>query len=1101
MDPLPLPGSRQAVTYDVPVPPTSPLAPQTVANWLTTLGFLAAPGSAEWTKSYPQHNYTIRVDTTGNGKIAYGTSVTVERQSTTNLLDQENLVVLECVDLLLTVGYTPSSLTLEKTFRLGHQNSGYLDILVRRNDTSYLMIECKTAGAEYNTALTKLKTSSGSQLMSYIQQDRDAEQAVLYSSKLRSVAGGSFSVERTYAGFTTALLTGSNVRQLFASWNKQTYTNGLETSTPYSLTEQSLTVGDLTDMTQEDGARLFNSFKEILRRHAVSDKPNAFNKIFNLFICKIQDEDKRVSTQKLDFQWHGSDTSVAALDRLSTLYAKGMKHYLELDLDDRTSAELTTALGGVDPQVADRIHELFTQARQFKNTDFAFIDVFDQASFEQNANIVRDIVRLLQRHRLRYSEKHGFMGLFFEKLLNTSMKQESGQFFTPPPVAQFINEALPIETMVKNKVDAGDASFLPYAIDYAAGSGHFLTEYMDRTNKVLLAYDDADFTSQTQAQNAQAWKHALTWAGEFVYGIELDYRLAKAAKVSTFLNGDGTAHVIRGNGLGHFHFDSNYQKVGGKLWRSTAPTASDRDLQNFDVVVANPPYSVSEFISSVDHAAESFELAAHVNAASDKIEALFVERTKQLLKDGGVAGIILPTSILSNPGVELAARRMLIRYFDIVAIVSLGGHVFIATGTPTSIVFLRRRGNSTLTSMQSAIDAFIRTGADSTIMGIANAVGTYAQDLYGATLQDYANALKAPLSSGLQFVADYEWEMTSNGRGGKVVARITNPANGQEEAAPALIKRILEQETARMEAYFLTRGKKTLHVFSPTTTRDEKRFLGYKFSDRKQHEGISLLSGTDTIDTPLYDPSDSNNPDKVSTLIKTRFDDPAAPIPGALAAYAEDVSMADLVGLTDPVFAWSLSGRPSTFRQFNHPVARLGHVADLAIGGTPNTSKPQYYTGTNPWVTVAELKGEVINDTSAHITDAAIQESNVKLVPAGTLLMSFKLTIGKTAITGRDMYTNEAIAAITPRAAPAQDALWVDTDYLHALLTLLPDDVVNHRSQGKKKIGQSLNLAFLRRVQIPLMSATDRQAVVDAAWNSSRTLAQRRQDVSAMLWP
>lgn len=1099
------PRTDGAVTYDVQVPPTPPIAPQTVANWLTTIGFTPEAGTTTWTKTYPRHNYSLSVDTSGSGTIRYGAAVTVERRVTTNLLDHENLVVLECVDLLLRVGYEPSSLTLEKTFRLGRANGGYLDILVRRGAASYLMIECKTAGVEYTAALTKLKTSPSSQLMSYIQQDRDAEQAILYSSSLRPAPGGTFTIDRTYAGFTTALLSGSNMQQLFTSWDKQTYTNGLETSAAYQLTEQSLKVGDLTDMTQADGARLFNDFKEILRRHAVSDKPNAFNKIFNLFICKIQDEDKNTQGTVYDFQWHGSETSAAALERLSSLYAQGMKRYLELDLDDRTSTDLTSALQGLDHHIVDRVQELFTLARQFKNTDFAFIDVFDKATFEQNAFIVRDIVRLLQKHRLRYTEKHGFMGLFFEKLLNTSMKQESGQFFTPPPIAQFVNEALPIEDIVKRKVAAGEENFLPYAIDYAAGSGHFLTEYMDRTNKVLKSYDDTHFVSQDQAVNAATWKNALRWAGEFVYGIELDYRLAKAAKVSTFLNGDGMARVIRGNGLGHFHYDTAYQKVGGKLWRSTAPTpgsTTDRDMPNFDVVVANPPYSVAEFISSVERASDSFELAPQISATSDKIEALFIERTKQLLKDGGVAGIILPTSILSNSGVELSARKMLLRYFDIVAIVSLGSRVFIATSTPTSIVFLRRRPNSESASLQQAIVAFLRTGADSTILGVANAIETYAQDLYGASLQDYWDALRSPVASALPFVRDYEWEMTDNGRGKKSVAtRTTNPTTGAVEATPQFLSRITEQESARMEAYFLTRGKKTLHITSPAGTQQEKDFLGYKFSDRKQHEGISLMSGSDSISTPLFDPADSNDPDKISTLIKARFADPDAPIPATLRQLTEDVPMGDLVGLADPVFTWSLSGRPSTYRHFAHPVARLGAVASIAIGGTPNTSKPQYYKGTNPWATVKELKGEVLTDTTQHITDDAVRESNVKLVPAGTLLVSFKLTIGKTAITGQEMYTNEAIAAITPRTAPAPDALWVDTAYLNALFSVLPDEVINHRSQGKKKIGQSLNLGYLRRIQIPLMSQSDRDAVVAAAEDPTRTLPQRRADVSAMLWP
>ena len=56
------------------------------------------------------------------------------------------------------------------------------------------------------------------------------------------------------------------------------------------------------------------------------------------------------------------------------------------------------------------------------------------------------------------------------------------------------------------------------------------------------------------------------------------------------------------------------------------------------------------------------------------------------------------------------------------------------------------------------------------------------------------------------------------------------------------------------------------------------------------------------------------------------------------------------------------------------------------------------------------MNGQVIYDTKEKITDDAVKHSNVKLIPAGTTLLSFKLSIGKTAIAGKDLYTNEAIA-------------------------------------------------------------------------------------------
>ena len=77
--------------------------------------------------------------------------------------------------------------------------------------------------------------------------------------------------------------------------------------------------------------------------------------------------------------------------------------------------------------------------------------VLDEKSFKANAQIVREVVELLQDFRFRYKQKHQFLGEFFELLLNTSMKQESGQFFTPVPITRFIISSLPIKEFIARK--------------------------------------------------------------------------------------------------------------------------------------------------------------------------------------------------------------------------------------------------------------------------------------------------------------------------------------------------------------------------------------------------------------------------------------------------------------------------------------------------------------------------------------------------------------------------------------------------------------------------------------------------------------------------
>jgi type I restriction enzyme S subunit len=89
-------------------------------------------------------------------------------------------------------------------------------------------------------------------------------------------------------------------------------------------------------------------------------------------------------------------------------------------------------------------------------------------------------------------------------------------------------------------------------------------------------------------------------------------------------------------------------------------------------------------------------------------------------------------------------------------------------------------------------------------------------------------------------------------------------------------------------------------------------------------------------------------------------------------------------------------------------------VARIEIGGTPAREQPTFWADQDSghaWASIADLNSEVVVETAEYISDLGVKSSNVKLVPTGTPIMSFKLTIGRTSLAGRDLYTNEAIAA------------------------------------------------------------------------------------------
>lgn len=94
---------------------------------------------------------------------------------------------------------------------------------------------------------------------------------------------------------------------------------------------------------------------------------------------------------------------------------------------------------------------------------------------------------------------------------------------------------------------------------------------------------------------------------------------------------------------------------------------------------------------------------------------------------------------------------------------------------------------------------------------------------------------------------------------------------------------------------------------------------------------------------------------------------------------------------------------------------KLGEVCNMEIGGTPRRNVPEYFGGNNIWISVSELNNNYIYDSKEKITNLGVQKSNVKLVKKDSILMSFKMSLGKKAIAGTDLYTNEAIVAINSK--------------------------------------------------------------------------------------
>ena len=854
---------------------------------LAALGFVLENGTQGMALTVS--GYTLRVSLAdGGARVNYGHSITVCRETTLDLRNgPENLVVLECVIRLLRQGYAPDSIVLEKSFQLGRNKAkGHLDILVRDgDDQTFLMIECKS----WEEHEEDPSSESVLQLVSYLHQDPKAQLGCLYTSRVQN---GTFEIRLVTLDNSTLAKSKLDDKDVAGAVLAG---RSLFEETPYAKPQRFLVKNDLKHLSEGSGGEIFNGFMEILRRYAVSDKPNAFNKIFNLFICKIWDEEKEDDDQ-LEFQWLPDESEETVLGRLNGLYRKGVNEFLHMEVVDHDWEEVRNELLAVSGRPNDfaDIERMFTDLRLYKNNEFGFYEVYDKKTFRENAAIVRDVVRLLQKWKLRYTHRHPFLGEFFERLLNTSVKQEAGQFFTPLPITRFVCDALPFEQIVDSKIQTGSPNFLPHMIDYAAGSGHFLTEGMDRVDRLLQDRVRSGVLKGKQKTLGNAWKHGYQWASEFVYGIEKDYRLAKTAKIACFLNGDGDANLIRANGLDHFVYSEEYAQTPALSLSADKAKALKFDNPAFDVVIANPPYSVSQYKQTVKNGEESFELWPHVNEDGNEIQCLFLERTKQLLRPGGVAGVIFPASILNNGGITAKARALMLKYFEIVAIVHLGVGTFMATNASTTTLFLRRRNNNHYQQALALVERFLDTGNDGAFDGIENVFSIYAQEVRGLSGTDYFSAVKEADRS-VAFVAELSQSFKVPKVSEKKAKAMTATELCQMELV-AFANFVRNQEAHRLVDFALTRSQSTVYVKAPTGGKAQEAFLGYAFSARRGQEGLSAINPNahGQVDGLLYNEQAPHDPDRVAGVIHAAFNG-VFEVPQTLSSTTRIVNLASLV--------------------------------------------------------------------------------------------------------------------------------------------------------------------------------------------------------------
>lgn len=859
-------------------------------------------------KYYEDINAELSVNFTEE-KLNYPPGVEANRDTTKNFSQAENAVVFECVASLFDKGYKPEHIILEKGMPGGHGDTGgYCDIIVQNNNKKpYLLIECKTRTGEKNDEFSKAwkrMLNDGGQLFNYYNSFRQAQYICLYASNF--VDGelcrqyhliamvdneGTLASNSKLKSFRKVSANNEGRDEFFKVW-KETYDGEFTTSgifesdiLTFGVGKRKLTSNDLNKDIDID--KKYHQFKSVLRQHNVSSHENAFDKLVNLILVKIVDETR--NPKDLQFIWKGRayDDYYSFQDRLQRLYQIGMSDYMHEDITyiDNDAIEKAFQLQKNDPDaIKDKIIDYFRQLKFYSNSDFGFLDVHNELLFRQNSIILKEMVGVLQDMRMKTEEQNHLLGDLFEGFLDLGVKQDEGQFFTPMAIVRFMISCLPLEKLISENAD------VPKAIDYACGAGHFLNEYAAQIKPLVEKYKG---------------KYQLQEYYKGIYGVEKEYRLSKVAKVASFMYGQDGIEIVYGDAL------VEHEKIKDN---------------SFKVLIANPPYSVTGFLETLTREErEKFTLSDSVSTSSlptfKEIETFFMERAKQLLAPGGVTAIIVPPNIINGKSsVDIKTREIILKYFNIVSIVEYSGKTFGRTNTSTIALFLQKKDYNP--ELAEHYEIRVNTWFENN-----HSQDERYEDLH--LFEEYCECIGVDYNEYQTLICREPSEVLKDSDYYKV---IDNAFRNDAKAKQIKKKRITanytaENKSAELEKYVLDRiiefEKEKLYYFMlassnpqsvivvkcPTTTAPAKKFLGYEWSSRKGHEGYKYLGvnldddesdlsynkGLKEIDTPLFDPNNFQNENKLNSLIRNNFLGEPYEIPEDLEEYVSVCSLPDMI--------------------------------------------------------------------------------------------------------------------------------------------------------------------------------------------------------------
>jgi type I restriction enzyme M protein len=362
-------------------------------------------------------------------------------------------------------------------------------------------------------------------------------------------------------------------------------------------------------------------------------KEPAFQELLKLIFCKVYDEDTSLGIMRF---FIGNE------ERRSEIGQRRLQKTIEQLFED----------------VKGRYPYIFSKDEQIRLDN----------------RVLAYVVGELQRYSLLQTLAD-VKGAAYEQLVGSNLRGDRGEFFTPRNVCEMaVSMALatyPRDKWLKLRI-----------LDPACGTGGFLVSVMNVWREHLDMVQRAKWGKNESKAIEETARILKDTANQYLAGIDFNPVLVRAAQMNLVMHGDGSTNVYHANSLlppGEWPNDIAQSVKPGR----------------FDIVVTNPPFG-SKIPIDDPHVLEQFELAKFElengsRRPSMPPEQLFIERCLYLLKPGGRMAIVLPDSILSNPGLAFI-RRWILKRARVLASVDLPQVTFEPyTGTQTSVLLLQKK--------------------------------------------------------------------------------------------------------------------------------------------------------------------------------------------------------------------------------------------------------------------------------------------------------------------------------------------------------------------------------------------------------------------------